>query len=322
MTPALHSFLAATSSHWEPQSYQEAVTIPEWQAAMSEELRALDHTHTWDLVPLPTGKHPISCKWVYKIKTLADGTIDRYKARLVARGFLQQHGIDYDETFAPVAKMTTVRTLLAVASVRSWSISQMDVKNAFLHGDLAEDVYMTPPLGLPHSPGQVCHLRKALYGLKQAPRAWFSRFTTAIHAAGFSTSSYDSALFTHPSGTLLLLYVDDILITGDDSEHIMQVKQHLQMKDRVAPLRYFLGLEVDRSARGYLLSQQKFIGEILDRAALTDTRTSPTPLELNLKLRPDDGESLSDPSRYRQLVGSMVYLTISRPDISQSPKMM
>uniref|UniRef100_A0A8R7R8S6 Reverse transcriptase Ty1/copia-type domain-containing protein n=1 Tax=Triticum urartu TaxID=4572 RepID=A0A8R7R8S6_TRIUA len=158
---------------YEPSTYHEAVVSPKWQVAMSDELAALECTGTWDLVPLPPGSIPITCKWVYKVKTKSDGSVERYKARLVARGFQQSHGRDYDETFAPVAHMTFVRTLIAVAANRSWKISQMDVKNAFLHGDLHEEVYMQPPLGIEVPPGHVCCLRKALYGLKQAPRAWF-----------------------------------------------------------------------------------------------------------------------------------------------------
>ena len=153
----------------EPSTYQEASLIPEWQLAMSEELAALDRTGTWDIVPLPSQVVPITSKWVFKIKTKSDGSIERYKARLVARGFQQTQGRDYDETFAPVAHMTTVRTLIAVAASSSWTISQMDVKNAFLHGDLHEEVYMHPPPGVDAPSGYVCRLRRALYGLKQPP---------------------------------------------------------------------------------------------------------------------------------------------------------
>ena len=183
----------------EPSTYQEAARIPEWQLAMSEELAALDRTGTWDLVPLPSHAVPITCKWVFKIKTKSDGSIERYKARLVARGFQQTPGLDYDETFAPVAHMTTVRTLIAVAASCSWTISQMDVKNAFLHGDLHEEVYMQPPPGVDAPSGHVCRLRRALYGLKQAPRAWFEHFVSLIRAAGFSPSDNDPALFIHVS---------------------------------------------------------------------------------------------------------------------------
>src|SRR3954471_7555900 len=169
----------------EPTSYRYAEHHPEWQLAMAEEIAALERTVTWDLVSPPPGVRPITCKWVYKIKTRSDGSLERYKARLVARGFQQEHDRDYDETFAPVAHMTTVRTLLAVSSVRQWSISQLDVQNAFLNGELREEVYMQPPQGYYAPDGMVCRLRRSLYGLKQAPRAWFERFTSVVTAAGF-----------------------------------------------------------------------------------------------------------------------------------------
>jgi hypothetical protein len=155
----------------EPASYHDAILHPEWQHVMVEEIAALEQTGTWDLVPCPPRVRPITCKWVYKIKTRSDGSLEQYKSRLVARGFQQEHDRDYDETFIPVAHMTTIHTLLVVASVRGWSISQLDVKNVFLNGELCEDVYMHPPPGYSVPEGMVCHLRRSLYGLNQAPRA-------------------------------------------------------------------------------------------------------------------------------------------------------
>jgi len=306
----------------EPATYHDAICHPEWQLAMAEEIAALERTGTWDLVPLPSHARPITCKWVYKIKTRSDGSLERYKARLVARGFQQEYGRDYDETFAPVAHMTTVRTLLAVASVRAWSISQLDVKNAFLNGELREEVYMRPPPGYLVPDGMVCRLRRSLYGLKQAPRAWFQRFASVIIAAGFSPSNHDPALFIHtsPRGrTLLLLYVDDMIITGDDSEYIAFVKARLSeqfLMSDLGPLRYFLGIEVSSTSDGIYLSQEKYIQDLHARSCLTDHRTVETPIELNLQLRATDGKPLTDPTRYRHIVGSLVYLAVTRPDIS------
>ncbi|KAM3366315.1 hypothetical protein ACQJBY_015641 [Aegilops geniculata] len=306
----------------EPTSYRDAIIHPEWQFAMAEEIAALERNDTWDLVSLPPHVRPITCKWVYKIKTRSDGSLERYKARLVARGFQQEHGHDYDETFAPVAHMTTVRTLLAVASVRHWSVSQLDVKNAFLNGELREEVYMQPPPGYSVPDGMVCHLRRSLYGLKQAPRAWFERFASVVTAAGFSPSAHDPALFVHLSSrgcTLLLLYVDDMIITGDDSEYIAFVKARLSeqfLMSDLGPLRYFLGIEVSSTSNGFFISQEKYIQDLLTRATLSDERTAETPMELNVNLRASDGELLSDPTCYRHLVGSLVYLAVTRPDIS------
>jgi len=222
--------------------------------------------------------------------------------------------------------MTTVRTLLAVASVREWSISQLDVKNAFLNGELYEEVYMQPPPGYSVPEGMVCRLRRSLYGLKQAPRAWFQRFASVVTAAGFSASTYDPALFVHTSShgrTLLLLYVDGMIITGDDPQFIVFVKARLSeqfLMSDLGPLRYFLGIEVSSTPQGFYLSQEKYIQDLLDRASLTDHRTVETPMELNVHLRATDGEPLADPTRYRHIVGSryrhivesLVYLGVTR----------
>eukprot|EP00268_Persea_americana_P033657 TRINITY_DN3330_c0_g1_i11.p1 TRINITY_DN3330_c0_g1~~TRINITY_DN3330_c0_g1_i11.p1 ORF type:complete len:627 (-),score=65.47 TRINITY_DN3330_c0_g1_i11:2488-4368(-) len=254
--PSYKSFLAAIHSLAEPRSYKEAILHPHWKSAIAEELAALQHTQTWDLVPLPSGKRAIGCKWIFKIKTKSDGTVDRYKARLVAKGYTQEYGVDYEETFAPVAKMTTVRIFISVAAVRHWPLYQLDVKNAFLNGFLQEELYMHPPPGVTRPPHYVCRLNRALYGLKQAPRAWFERFSTSIISIGFSQSAHDSALFTRfsPSGCVfLLLYVDDMIITGSDTTGILSLKSFLhrqfEMKD-LGHLRYFLGIEVAYSPNG------------------------------------------------------------------------
>jgi hypothetical protein len=193
---------------------------------------------------------------VYKVKTRSNGSLERYKARLVARGFQQEQGRDYNETFAPVAHMTTIRTLLAVASIRQWPISQLDVKNAFRNGELREEVYMQPPPGYSIPDGLVCRLRRSLYGLKQAPRTWFEHFSFVVIDAGFTPSEHDPALFVHTSSrgrTFLLFYVDDMIITGDDSQYIDFVKRCLSetfLMSDLGPLRYFLGLEVTSTSDG------------------------------------------------------------------------
>jgi hypothetical protein len=179
---------------------------------------------TWDLVKLPVGKKPVGCKWVYNVKYGVDGSIERYKARLVAKGYTQTYGIDYLETFALVAKMNIVRILLSLAANYGWDLQQFDVKNAFLHGELEEEIYMEVPPGhrnnLPaHT---VCKLKKALYDLKQLPRAWFGRFTRVMMAMGYRQSQGDHTLFIKhsPSGgvTALLIYVDDIIVIGNDDK--------------------------------------------------------------------------------------------------------
>ncbi|WVZ52011.1 hypothetical protein U9M48_003107 [Paspalum notatum var. saurae] len=244
----------------EPFSYRDAILHLEWQLAMAEEIAALERTGTWDLVPTPSHVRPITCKWVYKVKTRSDGSLERYKARLFARGFQQEHGRDYDETFAPVAHMTIVRALLAVASVREWSISQLDVKNAFLNGELREEVYMQPPPGY------------------SVPRLWFVIFValsmvlSRLLGLGFSALLLWSRLLVFlPVLMILLCLYTHPLVVG-----------------------------------------------LLDRASITDHKTEETPMELNLHLSANDGEPLDDPTRYHHIVGSLVYLGVTRPDISYS----
>jgi hypothetical protein len=235
------------------------------QKAMDEELRALQNNHTWDMVPCPSNVKAIGCKWVYSIKLRSDGTLDRYKAQLVALGNMQEYEVDYEETFAPVAKMTIVRTVISIVVSQGWPLHQMDVKNAFLHGDLKEDIYMTPPPGLFSSPSSaVCKLKRSLYGLKQAPRAWFEKFKSTLLRFSFVQSQYDSSLFLCKTSTglvLLLVYVDDIVITGTDSSLIAHLKKNLQasfhMKD-LGHLMYFLGLEVHTDPSGIFLNQHKY----------------------------------------------------------------
>lgn len=292
---------------------------------MNSEIQALEDNHTWSMVPLPPGHRPIGCKWVYKIKYHADGSIERYKARLVAKGFTQREGIDYKDTFAPVAKLITVRCLLAVAAVRNWPLHQMDVQNAFLHGELSEEVYMLPPPGY-HRQGEnvVCRLHKSLYGLKQASRSWFRRFSCAIQEIGYQQSRADYSLFTQVRGnsiTIVLLYVDDMVITGNDEKAISDLKQFLnscfKIKD-LGPLKYFLGIEVARSQAGITVCQRKYTLDILEEAGLLGTKPATVPMEPDLVLSETGSEALKDPTRYRRLVGKLIYLTISRPEITYS----
>ena len=253
------SFILSTPSEnpadYEPDTYKDALSIPVWKQAMQEEFDALQKQHTWSLVPLPPNKNLVSCKWLFKIKRNADETIARHKTRLVARGFSQEYGIDYEETFSPVVRHTTVRLILAAYS--GWKLHQLDVKNAFLHGVLAEEVYMTQPWGFEQCPtSHVCKLHKSLYGLKQAPRAWNERFTAFLPTLGFKSSYADPSLFVKVTGSAkayLLLYVDDIIVTCNNEDLIAEIKASLQvefeMKD-LGQLHFFLGLEIQYMKNG------------------------------------------------------------------------
>ena len=309
----------------EPQTFHEASSNPLWQQAMKEELDALHKTGTWDLIDLPSRKSSISCKWVYKIKTRSDGIVDRYKAYLIARVFTQEDRIDYEETFSPVASLSSIMTLIIVSTARKWPLFQMDVKNDFLNGELSKEVYMKLPPGYSHPPGfphRVFGLQRALYDLKQAPRAWFAKFSSTISQHGFSGSSFDTTLFLRRSGhgiTIVLLYVNDMIITGDDMQGIQDLKHFLghqfEMKD-LGPLNYFLGLEVSSSIDGYFLTQAKYTSDLISPASITDSKIVDTLIEYNYRLNSHDSESLSDATLYRQLVRGLIYLTVTRPDIS------
>ncbi|KAI9185245.1 hypothetical protein LWI28_005591 [Acer negundo] len=322
-TPAHRCFVAQISGVTEPSSYSEAASQPHWQEAMHSELQALQANNTWSLVPLPAGKTPIGCRWVFKTKHRSDGSVERYKARLVAKGFTQLEGIDYQDTFSPTAKIISVRCLLALAAASGWTIHQMDVHNAFLHGDLAEEIYMSPPPGLRRQgeDNLVYRLHKSLYGLKQASRQWFAKFSEAICSAGYEQSRADYSLFTRKQGksfTALLIYVDDILITGNDPVSIAATKKflhsHFHLKD-LGNLKYFLGIEVSNSKNGIFISQRKYALEIIEDTGLLGAAPINTPMERGLKLS-DKSDFLKDPSQYRRLVGILIYLTVSRPDIT------
>ncbi|CAH9141419.1 unnamed protein product [Cuscuta epithymum] len=302
-----------------------AVRDPLWRDAMQKEINALEENNTWVLVSLPPGKKAIDSKWVYKIKYKSNGDVERYKARLVARGFTQVEGVDFHETFAPVAKLVTVRCLLAVAAKRDWTVHQLDVNNAFLHGDLSEDVYMRLPQGFAKKDDtRVCKLQKSLYGLRQASRNWYHKFTQALVGIGFRQSRADHSLFIFQKGlvhTFALIYVDDVILAGNDSSHIDSIKHYLDTKFSIkdlGKLKYFLGIEVARSPEGFVLSQRKYTLDILDESGNLAGRPSLFPMEQNLKLRPDDGSPLVDAPSYRRLIGRLLYLTVTRPDIVYS----
>lgn len=198
---ALQAAITLTSNITEPTNYLVASQHPGWIEAMNKEVCALEENGTWDLTTLPKGKKPIRCKWVYKVKLKADGSVERLKARLVAKGFTQQYGVDFEETFSPVIKMSTVRCILAIAASRNWILFQLDINNAFLHGDLSEEIYMKMPEGIPNLHNLVCKLKKSLYGLKQASRQWFVRLTSELINQGFSQSLNDYSLFLKRSGS-------------------------------------------------------------------------------------------------------------------------
>ena len=244
---------------------------------------------------------------------------------MVAKEYTQVYGSDYGDTFSLVAKIAYVRLLLSMAAMCSWPPYQLDIKNAFLHGDLAEEVYMKQPPGFVAQGGSglVCRLCRSLYGSKQSSRAWFGRFSYVVQEFGMLCSTaYHSVFYHHNSSgecIYLVVYVDDIVITGSDQDGIQKLKQHLftnfQTKD-LGKLKYFLGIEIAQSSSGVVLSQRKYALDILEETGMLDCKQVGTPMDHNVKLVPGQGESLGDLGRYRRLVGKLNYLTITRPNIS------
>lgn len=323
-SPKYRSFLASIIAGTEPTTFRDAVAYKEWREAMQKEIDALEKNKTWTVTTLPPGKKAIGCKWIYKLKYHADGTLERHKARLVVLGNNQKEGVDYDETFAPVVKMTTVRTFLEVAAAKQWELHQMDVNNAFLHGELEEEVYMQLPPGFRNGEDRnsVCLLKKSLYGLKQAPRCWFAKLKGALTHYGFKESHADYSMFYIREGTseiYVLVYVDDLIIGGNDTAGIAKFKKYLgecfHMKD-LGSLKYFLGIEVARNNDGIFLCQRKYTLDIINEVGYLGSQPVAFPIEQQHKLALADGPLLDEPEKYRRLVGRLVYLLATRPDLT------
>ncbi|WZZ44914.1 hypothetical protein YC2023_041173 [Brassica napus] len=326
--PEAHcAFMVNLDENHIPRSYEEAMEDKEWKESVGAEAGAMIKNDTWFESELPKGKKAVSSRWIFTIKYKADGQIERKKTRLVARGFTQTYGEDYIETFAPVAKLHTIRIVLSLAVNLGWGLWQMDVKNAFLQGELEDEVYMYPPPGLEHlvKRGNVLRLKKAIYGLKQSPRAWYNKLSTTLNGQGFKKSELDHTLFTltTPSGMVaLLVYVDDIIITGSDKEGIKATKEFLksmfEIKD-LGEMKYFLGIEICRSKEGLFMSQRKYTLDLLKGAGAYGGKTAKMPMEDGYKVpregEIEDSKPFHDPKLYRKLVGKLIYLTITRPDI-------
>nr|KYP51541.1 Retrovirus-related Pol polyprotein from transposon TNT 1-94 [Cajanus cajan] len=313
-------------THVEPKTIKQALSNSTWSAVMQTEYNALLSNDTWSLVHLPPHRTAIGCKWVFCIKENPDGTVQKYKARLVTKGFNQQFGFDYNETFAPVIKLVTIRLILTLALTHHWPLQQLDINNAFLNGTLDEEVYMTQPPGFEASDKNlVCKLHKAIYGLKQAPRAWFEKLKSTLLQFNFQASKCDPSLFvySHANSVIyILVYVDDIIITSNDSTllHtlVSQLHSTFSLKD-LGDLDYFLGIEVKTQSDGSLiLTQSKYIRDLLNHTDMEASKPFSSLMVSGCKLSKVGTEDFLDVSLYRSIVGALQYATITRPEISFS----
>ncbi|KAJ9564628.1 hypothetical protein OSB04_000594 [Centaurea solstitialis] len=314
---------AAFLSRHEPSNVTEALDISDWVTAMQEELNQFERLGVWRLVPRPANKTIIDLKWIFKNKKDEDGIVTRNKARLVAKGFKQQAGIDYDETFAPVARIEAIRIFLAYAAHKNFTVYQMDVKTAFLNGELKEEVYVTQPEGFVDrtKPNHVYILDKALYGLKQAPRAWYDHLSNALLDNGFYKGKIDPTLFIKTEGDDILLvqiYVDDIIFGSTNSGMCTWFSDLMTTRFEMSMLRelsFFLGLQVIQKPDGILINQSKYIGDLLKRFHMATSSVAKTPMASGTLIGADPKGKPVDQKTYRAIIGSLLYLTASRPDI-------
>lgn len=314
----------------EPLTYKQALASEHadfWHQAMDDEIASLHANATWTLEAVPDGVTPIPVKWVYKVKRDAQGNVERFKARLVAKGFMQREGIDFNEVFAPVSKHTTLRTLLSMVAAEDLELFHLDVKTAFLNGDLEETIYMQQPPGYEEGGAAVaCKLRKALYGLRQAPRAWYTKLKAELEQLGFTASVADPGLYIKPGKHMVyvLVYVDDILIICKNADSATAVKSVLMKIFDIRDLGeavLFLGMEIIRSrADGTLkIVQRRMVDDLITKYGLHDAKIKATPLSPSIKLSKTQSGAELDKTQfgYSELVGSLMYLAVcTRPDIA------
>jgi hypothetical protein len=319
------SYVALMSSiiDTKPSSYEEATRKQVWQNAMMEEYNSIMKNDVWEIVPRPEGKSVIDSRWLYKVKHVADGSIEKYKAWFVARGFSQKEGVDYEETFAPVARYTSIRFIMSLATVFDWSLYQMDVKTTFLNGLIEEEVYINQPRGFEvHGcETHVCKVEEGPLWVETGTTCMVLQDDEYLSGLGFTKTDADSNLYylvDHSNLLVLVLYVDDLILTGSSKKLIEWCKAELarefDMKD-IGLMHYFLGLEVWQSPGEVFLGQGKYAVEILKRFQMMDCKPMATPMVANLKSFVDSDLDLIDPSVYRQLIGSLMYLVNTRPDI-------
>ncbi|GJZ35330.1 zinc finger, CCHC-type containing protein [Tanacetum coccineum] len=305
---------------YDPRTYDEAMQSRDaafWKEAIDDEIGSIMENNTWVLSDLPHGCKPLGCKWIYKRKMKVD--IDKFKARLVIQGFIQKEGIDYFDTYATVAHITTIRLLLALAAIQNLVIHQMDVKTAFLNGDLDEEVYMKQPEGfvIPGNKHKVCKLVKSLYGLKQEPKQWHQKFDEVVWSSGFHLNQSDKCVYSKfddsGKGVIICLYVDDMLIFGTDQNQVDKTKKFLSsrfsMKD-MGEADVILGIKIKRKNKGIVITQSHYIEKILKKFNREDCSSMCTPMDLVEKLKPNTGKPV-DQLEYSRAIGCLMYAMTS-----------
>ncbi|EOY19734.1 Copia-like retrotransposable element, putative [Theobroma cacao] len=315
----------------EPTSFSEVVQVDGWQKAMENEVNMIKKNNTWDLVPRPANQKVIGVRWVYRTKLNTDGSVNKLKARLVVKGYAQIQGIGYLETSAPVARLDTIRLLVALVAKEKWKLWHLDVKSAFLNGLLEEDIFIEQPKGFiePGMENRICKLKKALYGLKQAPRAWYARVDNYLCNKGFHMSESKPTLYVCCSSAgkqvIVSIYVDDILVTSLNTELLLKFKKEMMEEFKMTNLgliTYFLGLEFVQAEKFIILHQQKYATELLKKFKMQNCKAISTPIAANVKFSLSNNEELADATLYRRLIGSLLYLSSSGPDIMFSTSLL
>ena len=317
----------------DPKSYRDAINGPNssiWKDAADVEMKSILRNKTWELVDLPEGKNAIGSKWVFKTKMNADGSVNKYKARLVAQGFAQQHGIDYEETFAPVVKYVSLRTVFAIANQYNMDMHQMDVNSAYLNGDIDAEIFMRQPEGYidPNHPKKVCKLRKGLYGLKQGGRIWNAKIDKYLRTQGYNPSDADPCIYVKSNEgkiCIIALYIDDTVIASNCEDMMKSAKKMLNEKFDMTDLgevKSVLGMAVKRNRKEGILTidQSSYVQNVLKRFGMDNCNPVSTPLEpgKHFTKTPENEEGV-DTQQFQALVGSLIYASIAtRPDISHS----
>lgn len=308
-----------------PTTYEEAINCKnsnKWKEAIKEELQSLEENETWKLVDRNNEK-TVTSKWVFCVKRNSDGDIERYKARLCARGFTQTKDVDYKETFSPTTRFDSIRIILSLAARENYELQQFDVKTAFLYGELSEDVYMEVPEGVHAEPGKICKLIKSLYGLKQSSRCWNRKFSSFLTSYGFEMCPSDNCIFVghfNNYKVILILYVDDALLLSKSKSTLLHIINDLKQSFKIKELHLnmFVGMEITKNDGIITLSQKQYIKQIINRFNMSDANPCSTPADNNVILKKNENKSNID-FPYREAVGALMFLaTVSRPDISYS----